>query len=48
MNAKPNQVLSVFGLGNYTTERDLKDKFSKYGSVTNVKIIYDGKVSDLM
>lgn len=42
-NTKPSNVLSVFGLGAYTSERDLKDAFGKYGRVTDVKIIYDGK-----
>ncbi len=35
--------MSVFGLGMHTNERDIKDVFSKYGRVTDVKIIYDGK-----
>lgn len=41
---KPSNVLSVFGLGMHTNERDVKDAFSKHGRVTDVKIIYDGKV----
>lgn len=33
--------LGVFGLSLYTTERDLREVFSKYGPLTDVCIVYD-------
>lgn len=31
----------MFGLSLYTTERDLREVFSKYGPLSNVSIVYD-------
>ena len=41
----PSNVLGVFGLSIRTTERDLDDEFSRYGSVEKVVIVYDQRVS---
>ncbi|MFT7818133.1 transformer-2 protein homolog beta isoform X1 [Arapaima gigas] len=40
-NPNPNCCLGVFGLSLYTTERDLREVFSKYGPLSNVCIVYD-------
>ncbi|XP_075464976.1 transformer-2 protein homolog beta-like isoform X3 [Ascaphus truei] len=40
-NPDPNCCLGVFGLSLYTTERDLKEVFSKYGPIADVSIVYD-------
>ncbi|XP_062383185.1 transformer-2 protein homolog beta-like isoform X1 [Sardina pilchardus] len=37
----PSCCLGVFGLSLYTTERDLREVFSKYGPLANVSIVYD-------
>ncbi|KAE8580076.1 hypothetical protein XENTR_v10024294 [Xenopus tropicalis] len=40
-NPDPNCCLGVFGLSLYTTERDLREVFSKYGPISDVSIVYD-------
>ncbi|KAK2826432.1 hypothetical protein Q5P01_020646 [Channa striata] len=40
-NPDPNTCLGVFGLSLYTTERDLREVFSKYGPLADVNIVYD-------
>lgn len=40
-NPDPNCCLGVFGLSLYTTERDLREVFSKYGPLADVCIVYD-------
>ncbi|XP_059355784.1 transformer-2 protein homolog beta isoform X1 [Carassius carassius] len=40
-NPDPNSCLGVFGLSLYTTERDLRDVFSKFGPLSDVSIVYD-------
>ncbi|CAO2604219.1 Transformer-2 protein homolog beta [Lemmus lemmus] len=40
-NLDPNCCLGVFGLSLYTTERDLREVFSKYGPIADVSILYD-------
>ncbi|TNN25139.1 Transformer-2 beta [Liparis tanakae] len=40
-NPDPHNCLGVFGLSLYTTERDLREVFSKYGPLTHVNIVYD-------
>ncbi|KAL7865189.1 hypothetical protein SRHO_G00104360 [Serrasalmus rhombeus] len=40
-NPDPNSCLGVFGLSLYTTERDLREVFSKYGPLADVSIVYD-------
>ncbi|KAM4624867.1 transformer-2 protein homolog beta-like [Polymixia lowei] len=40
-NPDPNACLGVFGLSLYTTERDLREVFSKYGPLADVSIVYD-------
>ncbi|XP_075873873.1 transformer-2 protein homolog alpha-like isoform X2 [Nelusetta ayraudi] len=40
-NPDPNNCLGVFGLSLYTTERDLREVFSKYGPLNTVNIVYD-------
>ncbi|XP_066517083.1 transformer-2 protein homolog beta isoform X2 [Hoplias malabaricus] len=40
-NPDPNCCLGVFGLSLYTTERDLREVFSKYGPLSSVSIVYD-------
>ncbi|XP_048857821.1 transformer-2 protein homolog beta [Brienomyrus brachyistius] len=40
-NPDPNCCLGVFGLSLYTTERDLREVFSKYGPLASVSIVYD-------
>ncbi|KAL5007418.1 hypothetical protein ScPMuIL_016224 [Solemya velum] len=40
-NPNPTRCLGVFGLSLYTQERDLRDVFSRYGSVEEVQVVYD-------
>ncbi|XP_067824858.1 transformer-2 protein homolog alpha-like isoform X2 [Heptranchias perlo] len=40
-NPNPNSCLGVFGLSLYTTERDLRDVFSRYGPLAGINVIYD-------
>ncbi|XP_018921769.1 transformer-2 protein homolog beta-like isoform X1 [Cyprinus carpio] len=40
-NPDPNCCLGVFGLSLYTTERDLREVFSKFGPLSDVSIVYD-------
>lgn len=40
---KPNRCLGVFGLSIYTTERQIRDIFSKYGTLESVQVIFDAK-----
>ncbi|XP_050522950.1 transformer-2 protein homolog beta-like isoform X5 [Daktulosphaira vitifoliae] len=42
-NPKPNKCLGIFGLSVYTTEHQLYDIFSKYGSIDKILIIIDAK-----
>ncbi|KAJ6666574.1 hypothetical protein lerEdw1_020297 [Lerista edwardsae] len=37
----PNTCLGVFGLSLYTTERDLREVFSRYGPLSGVNVVYD-------
>lgn len=38
---EPSRCLGVFGLSLYTQERDLRDVFSRYGSLDEVNVVYD-------
>lgn len=40
-NPDPSCCLGVFGLSLYTTERDLREVFSKYGPLSDVSIVHD-------
>ncbi|XP_043920552.1 transformer-2 protein homolog alpha isoform X3 [Protopterus annectens] len=40
-NPEPNTCLGVFGLSLYTTERDLREVFSRYGPLAGVNVVYD-------
>lgn len=40
-NIPPNRCVGVFGLSLYTTERDLKECFGKYGPIEDVQLVYD-------
>nr|XP_020469731.1 transformer-2 protein homolog alpha-like isoform X2 [Monopterus albus] len=40
-NPDPSACLGVFGLSLYTTERDLREVFSKYGPLSDVNVVYD-------
>jgi transformer-2 protein len=44
-NPIPSAVLGVFGLSQYTTERDLKDLFHKFGRIKDVQIVIDKKTN---
>lgn len=45
INPTPSNVLGVFGLNPHITENHLSNVFSKYGKLTNTKLILDGKVN---
>ncbi|XP_031566771.1 transformer-2 protein homolog beta-like [Actinia tenebrosa] len=38
---QPSRCLGIFGLSLYTTERDLKPIFEKYGPIEDINIVYD-------
>ncbi|KAM3928558.1 transformer-2 protein homolog alpha isoform 2-T2 [Leptodactylus fuscus] len=40
-NPDPNTCVGVFGLSLYTTERDIRDVFSRYGPLSGVNVVYD-------
>ncbi|XP_068603046.1 transformer-2 protein homolog alpha [Brachionichthys hirsutus] len=40
-NPDPSKCLGVFGLSLYTTERDLREVFSRYGHLAGVNVVYD-------
>lgn len=40
-NPETSNCLGIFGLSLYTTERDLRQYFEKYGSVDSIQIVYD-------
>ncbi|XP_075068331.1 transformer-2 protein homolog alpha isoform X1 [Mixophyes fleayi] len=40
-NPDPNTCVGVFGLSLYTTERDLREVFSRYGPLGGVNVVYD-------
>ncbi|KAG5843143.1 hypothetical protein ANANG_G00185340 [Anguilla anguilla] len=40
-NPDPNTCLGVFGLSLYTTERDLREVFSRHGPLAGVNVVYD-------
>ena len=42
-NPDPSACLGVFGLGLYTTERDLEKEFGRYGPLEKCKVVLDGK-----
>ncbi|XP_018425606.1 PREDICTED: transformer-2 protein homolog alpha isoform X2 [Nanorana parkeri] len=40
-NPDPNNCVGVFGLSLYTSERDLREVFSRYGPLAAVNVVYD-------
>ncbi|XP_067869685.1 transformer-2 protein homolog alpha-like isoform X2 [Heterodontus francisci] len=40
-NPNPNNCLGVFGLSLYTTERELREVFSRYGPLAGINVVYD-------
>ncbi|XP_068431934.1 transformer-2 protein homolog alpha isoform X2 [Clinocottus analis] len=40
-NPDPSTCLGVFGLSLYTTERDLREVFSRHGPLAGVNVVYD-------
>ena len=47
-NPDPNTCLGVFGLSLYTTERDLREVFSRYGPLSGVNVdnVYFERIDD--
>ena len=45
-NPEASNCLGIFGLSLYTTERDLRQYFEKYGSVESIQIVYDRQVGN--
>lgn len=43
-NPRPCRCLGVFGLSTLTTEEEIRDIFSKYGTIERVVIVIDAKV----
>jgi transformer-2 protein len=41
---QPNKCLGVFGLSLRTTERDLKEVFSRYGPIDECTVVIDAQV----
>ena len=41
---EPSKCLGVFGLSLYTQERDLREVFSRYGTLDECNIVYDRQV----
>lgn len=44
---QPNKCLGVFGLSLRTTERDLKEVFSRYGPIDECTVVIDAQVCRL-
>ena len=42
---EPSKCLGVFGLSLYTQERDLREVFSRYGTLDECNIVYDRQVN---
>jgi transformer-2 protein len=40
-NPNESRCLGVFGLSMYTSERELRELFSRYGPVDSVQVVYD-------
>lgn len=40
-NPTTSRCIGVFGLSLYTQERDLREVFSRYGSIEEVQVVYD-------
>ena len=38
-----NSCLGVFGLSLYTTERELEKEFGKFGPISKITVVLDGK-----
>ena len=43
-NPDPSRVIGVFGLSVYTSERTLRDEFSRFGTIDKLTIVYDRNV----
>ena len=40
-NPQKSRCLGVFGLSLYTQERDLRERFERYGPIEEVQVVYD-------